>query len=98
LLFTYLFALQVQGLSSSIVYPTNPNFQTGIVSIVQTANASSYITAGVTSSYVIAYGATMPTASLNATLGVLSAYFPMDNTNFGWDITIFTLNQTGMIV
>jgi hypothetical protein len=86
------------ALSNSIVYPTNPNFQTGIVKIVQTTNTSSFITTSATMSYVIAYGATMLTPSLNATLGVMSCYFPMDSLNFGWDVKIFTLNETGMIV
>jgi hypothetical protein len=98
LLLISLFNIQVFGLSNSIVYPTNPNFQTGISAIVQIANTSSYITTSATNSYLIAYGATMSTASLNATLSVMSCYFPMNNQNFGWNVIILTLSQTGMIV
>lgn len=86
----------VQGLSNSIVTPNNVNFRTGINSIVQTGNASSYITTSATIAYTIAYGATMSTVSLNATLGVMSSYFPMNSLTFGWNIKILSLNDTAM--
>jgi hypothetical protein len=98
IVFVAILLQSAEGLSDSIVLPTNPNFRTGIVAIVQTSNTSSYITTGATSSYMFTYGAIMPTASLNSTLGIMSCNFPMDSPNFGWDVTILTLDATSMII